>query len=88
MGAAFVFMFAIIGQWLEKIFERKNKSFMTLRKIEYFLNINLNVLEANKTIVKGAIESFENKKFHVLKLGKFEITNEYAFDLLNLDFIQ
>lgn len=86
-GAAVVFIFTLIGQWLNQLRQRKLRHYNALVRSDYLLNTYLNIIEDNRRLIEGAVSSFSRRGFHVLNFKHFDIDHDCVLDFRNLALI-
>jgi len=86
-GAAAAFTFTVLGQWLSQYRARIKKHYVALVRTEYTLNIYINVINDNLSILQGAKEAFSKQGFHILNFIKFKVDHSVLQDFRNVDLI-
>ncbi len=86
-GAAAAFTFTVIGQWLNQYRARIKRHYTALVRTEYALNIYINVINDNLSILRGAKEAFSSQGFHILNFKNFNVDHSVLQDFRNMDLI-
>lgn len=88
MGAAAVFVFTLLLQFIGKFIERRKRDFRALIFSQYDLNMFLNMIQENRSLVNDAVEHYKKHEFFGLSFSYFPVDHKTLLSFRNLGLIE